>query len=329
MLLDHIGDRKVLFFGGKGGVGKTTTAAATALMLAEHGKKVLLVSTDPAHNLGHLFGVTIGDELTPLTPTLTAVEIDPQATTQAHLDAVGHTMRRMMPDHLHKEVTKHLQLAEQSPGTHEAAILERIAHLVAEQLDAVDHLIVDTAPSGHTARLMALPELMAAWTEGLLERRNKSDKLSAAMRGLGGGDSRSAGVVGGGALDPIDRRNQELRSILLRRRELFAHLRGVLGDQQQTSFVLVLAAERMPVLETVELHEQLTATGMNVGAFVINRRSPTDQGEFLAARHDIEDGFVAQLSAAVTQVPIVQVPLLPGDVTGVQGLAGIVPYLAA
>lgn len=112
----------IMFFGGKGGVGKTTLATATALSLSQD-HNVLLVSTDPAHNLGHIFDATLSDASSHLTPSLSAIELDPARATEEHLTTVGASMRRFMPEHLHGEVTKHLDLARQSPGTQEAALL--------------------------------------------------------------------------------------------------------------------------------------------------------------------------------------------------------------
>ena len=120
----------VMFFGGKGGVGKTTVSAATAVRLAEAGKRVLLVSTDPAHNLGHIWDAQLSDAPTPLEPNLHVVELDPAATTERHLAEVERSMRAMMPERMHPEIRRHLDLSRNSPGMHEAAMLEAVAELV-------------------------------------------------------------------------------------------------------------------------------------------------------------------------------------------------------
>ncbi|WP_087484791.1 ArsA family ATPase [Brachybacterium massiliense] len=323
MLLSLAVERRVLFLGGKGGVGKTTVASALALAASRQGRRALVVSTDPAHNLGHLWGRRIGDRPTRLAENLQGLEIDPDATTDRHLADVGRTLKRLMPGSLAGEVDKHMDLSRCSPGTHEAAVLERITELVEEGMREHDLVVFDTAPSGHTARLMALPEVMTAWTDGLLRRREKSQKLGAAMRGLETGRERDRGqtLLGSTApRDPLEERDEEIRSILLRRRDRLASLREVLTDPALSSFAIVLAAERLPVLETIELHEELTRTGVDVGALVVNKRSPAGRGEFLERRRAMEEEHLASLRTALPRVPLQQIPLGEQDVVGAAAL---------
>jgi len=327
MLLRLAAERRVLFLGGKGGVGKTTVASALALAAARDGRRTLVVSTDPAHNLGHLWGQRIGDRRTPLGDgtggRLMGVEIDPDATTDRHLKDVAHTLKRLMPENLSGEVDKHMDLSRRSPGTHEAAVLERMTELVETGREDFDLVVFDTAPSGHTARLMALPEVMTAWTDGLLSRREKSARLGAAMRGLDGdrgrdwGRDRGRELLGSAApRDPIEERDEEIRSILLRRRDRLAGLREVLTDASLASFAIVLAAERLPLLETIELHQELTRTGVDVGALVVNKRSPAGRGEFLERRRALEEEHLATFRDALPRVPLQEVPLGEEDVVG-------------
>ncbi|MDZ5078229.1 ArsA family ATPase [Nesterenkonia sp. HG001] len=327
MLLDLARDRRVLFVGGKGGVGKTAVASAVGLHRAQRGARVLVVSTDPAHNLGHLWARPVGDRIltlwqddsgpaAPRRACLSGVEIDPDATTSAHLEEVGATLRSMMPDHLQGEVDKHLQLAARSPGTHEAAVLERIATLLqehgGEDDDAFDLIVFDTAPSGHTARLMALPEIMTAWTSALLDRRTRAERFGAAVRALDADDAPD-----GSSQAARDRR---IRQVLTRRQARFEAMRQVLTDAERCSFVIVLTAERLPVLESVELHAQLVDTGVDVGGFVVNRLSPHDAGDFLARRRDQEEGHLAELSRLVPGARLDTLPLLGGDLVGQEAL---------
>ena len=331
MLLDLAARRRVLFVGGKGGVGKTTVASAVAVARARAGARVLLISTDPAHNLGHLFGMPIGDGFTQIAPSLEACELDPEQTMDTHLAAAERTMRRLMPDHLGGEVTKHLKLARQAPGAAEAAVLERLADVVEGASQIYDLVVIDTAPSGHTVRLLSLPEVVNAWTAGLLDRQDTSQRFADAMTNL---DRRRGRNDAGAEVVPRRQgrasrsdRDTEIRDILLRRQARFTHLRQVITDHEHTAFVVVLAAERLPVLETLELEQDLTRVGAQVDALVINKRSPRDRGEFLAARHRNEEEHVAVLSNALPRIELTQIPLLPHDVSGVAGLDPLIDLL--
>ncbi len=326
MLLELAAQRQVLFVGGKGGVGKTAVASAVALAQARAGRCVLVVSTDPAHNLGHLWQRAVGDRTVPLAPSLDGLEIDPARTTDEHLRSVGHTLRRLMPEHLSREVDKHLALARDAPGTHEAAVLERVAQV----LETTDHdlVVLDTAPSGHTARLMTLPETMSVWTEGLLRRQDRSARFGAALRGLDD-DGGAADIVGTGRRrDRRADRDQEIREILLRRRARFARLRDLLTDDTRTAFVIVLAAERLPALETIELYGRLLRTGVEVGALVVNKRSPADRGDFLAQRRAQEEVHLDTVRGALPHVPLIELPLLAEDIVGEHALTHFAETIA-
>lgn len=334
LLLDIVAGREVLFVGGKGGVGKTSVASALALAAARRGRRTLVVSTDPAHNLGHLWDRPVGDQIVPLAERLDGVEIDPARTTEEHLAAVGATMRQLMPEHLTGEIDKHLALARDAPGTHEAAVLERVAETLEEAEGRYDLVVFDTAPSGHTSRLMSLPETMSAWTEGLLRRQEKSQKFGAALRGLGG-DRDDPGVTILGDDDrerPGDRRarrDHEIRRVLERRRTRFERLRTLLRDAERTAFLIVLMAERLPVLETLELHAQLERTGVDVAGLVVNKRSPDDAGGFLHARREQEERHLVELRRELPEVPVVQLPLLGADIVGADAVADFADVLGS
>ncbi|MCT2007490.1 ArsA family ATPase [Micrococcus lylae] len=311
----HLASREVVFFGGKGGVGKTTVASAAAAALAVAGRRVLVVSTDPAHNLGHLWDTQVGDSETELLATegggaVVGLEVDPDVVAARHLDAVKDTVRGLMPEHLHREVDRYFRLAAASPGTHEAALLERISRIALEARERFDVVVFDTAPTGHTARLLELPTLMGAWADGLLARRDRTERFADAMRGLDG----RRGLEGPRTAQ--ERRDLRIREVLTERRRIFADMEALLTDGRRCAFVPVLTAERMPVLETVQLCRRLAEDRIAVAALVVNRRSPEDVGEVLAARARAEDGHVADLVRQVPHVPLVQVPWVDGEPTG-------------
>lgn len=318
LLTDH--RRRLLFVGGKGGVGKTSLASAIALARARQGGRVLVVSTDPAHNLGHLWEREVGDEPVRLTTTaegvLDGMEIDPERTIERHLAAVEQTMVRLLPERQHAQAREHLARARHAPGSHESAVLERIAEAAELGEREYDLVVFDTAPSGHTLRLLALPGQLAGWTETLLRNRDRSERFSAAMRGLTG------------KADAVSSSEAELRRTLQRRRERFSRLQEAITDADSCAFVVVFTAEALPVAETLEVVEALRAMHVHVAALIANRRSPSDAGELLRARREVEDRHLAGVHSAVPGTPVVEVPLIAGELTGAQALGRLAHLLS-
>lgn len=322
-LIEYLAPRRVLFVGGKGGVGKTSISSAIALSRAREGAKVLLVSTDPAHNLGHLWGVSIGDDTTRLVTDeesgghLDAVEIDPQRTVDRHLAAVGDTMRRLLPERMQRHAKRHLELAREAPGSHEAAILERVADMVELGLLAYDLLVFDTAPSGHTLRLMALPSQLGTWTETLLANRDRSDRFAAALQGLT--QARDE--------DPQRSEDALLRQVLLRRRHRFELLQRTVTDAEGTGFLVVCLAEPMPVAESIEIAASLRRLEIPLLGFIVNRRSPEGAGELLAQRRIAEEMHLAVLREAMPDIPLFEVPLLGSATSGADAASAVAAAL--
>ena len=318
MLLDLARSRQILFFGGKGGVGKTTVSAATALALANEDRRVLLVSTDPAHNLGHLFNREIGPRPVRLAPDLDGLELDPEATVHEHMSEVSGALHSLMPVQMHGEIDKHIALSKDAPGMQEAAILEKMAEIVEQGRKDYEHVIFDTAPSGHTARLMALPEMMTAWTEGLIQRRERADRFAEFVRGLGSDSALAEDIVG--EKNPAAEKESRIRSVLNRRRLKFVQLRDALADPELTSFVIVLVAERLPVLETIELRDQLRKAGLAIDCLVVNKRLPAGAGEFLEERRAQQEIHLQSLGEALPEIPREHLDLVAQDIAGLAAL---------
>lgn len=321
MLLSDLRQCQVLVVGGKGGVGKTTVASALALAAAVEGDRVLLVSTDPAHNLGQLWGRSLSDTPTrlfspPGAGSVDGVEIDVQLTVDRHLAAVGETMQQLLPERMHAQAGRHLDLAREAPGSHESAVLERVADAVQFGRESYDLTVFDTAPTGHTLRLLSLPEQLGGWAESLLANRNRSENFASAMRGLVSAqesakeEARAAATAG-------------LKRTLARRRERFGELHGVLTDRNATRVVLVTIPEAIPARETLDLAEGLGKLGIATGALVVNRRSLEGDKSLSVARSTREEAHVAFLASALVGVPNVEIPIYSGDLIGVDALGAV------
>ena len=324
--MDKLFDRRIIFVGGKGGVGKTTIAGGLGLMAAESGRTTLLVSTDPAHSLGDVFDTRIGNEETSLGPNLSGLEIDPEAEAESHIATVKMSMKSLVAPKMYKEVDRQLELARHSPGTMEAALLERMADLMAEARSRFDLLIFDTAPSGHTIRLLSLPEVLGAWSDGMLGHQDRSRKLGELLKVFGRDHSKEDefGMIGGSKEEPDDSRDGRIRDILLTRRRKFHRARELLTDPAVTAFLLVLTAERLPILETEKTLDLLKKFNVPVAGMIVNRLLPPDaDGDFLRERRLQEDEYRNEIDETFSGLQRIYLHLLPHDVHGVETLREI------
>ena len=322
----------ILFVGGKGGVGKSTTAASLAVHLADSGEKILLVSTDPAHSLGDLFETSVGDRKREIVPGLHALEIDPGQEVEKYLARVKSTMRHYVQPAMYSEIERQIELTRHSPGAEEAALMDRVTTLMQEGATSHDRIIFDTAPTGHTLRLLALPEIMAAWTTGLLKSRERSDSLGKAVDRLRGREQASGDELAW--FDDVkeevtDERTQKIQEVLLERQRRFSKARRLLLDPDITAFILVLIPEKLPILESEKTHAVLRQHKIPVAGLVVNRTLPENQvlGEFLESRRSQEAEYLEQIERVFSKLPRVRIPLLSRDVQGINALREIAQHL--
>jgi arsenite/tail-anchored protein-transporting ATPase len=278
-----------LFFTGKGGVGKTSIACATAVRLAEGGKRVLLVSTDPASNVGQVFGVAIGNRITPVddVPGLSALEIDPQAAAQAYRDRIVGPVRGVLPDDEVKGIEEQLSGA----CTTEIAAFDEFTALLTDASLAADHdhIVFDTAPTGHTIRLLQLP---GAWS-GFLE--------------AGKGDASCLGPLAG-----LEKQRAQYKAAV-----------DALADARRTRLVLVARAQQATLREAARTQEELAAVGLTRQYLVINGILPageTDDDPLAAAIFRREQAALAAIPEALDVLPRDEIALKPFNVIGLAAL---------
>lgn len=278
-----------LFFTGKGGVGKTSIACASALKLAEQGRSVLLVSTDPASNIAQVFEQDIGAQITPLKvhPSLYGLEIDPHIATEHYRQRIIAPVRdSLSPAELQ-------QLTEQLSGacTTEIAAFDEFTSLLCDQeiRARFDHIIFDTAPTGHTIRLLQLP---AAW----------SDFITA--------DKGSASCLG--PLAGLEKQAQQYR-----------HVVNTLCDPLQTRMVLVARPQKTSLQEAARTHHELEALGIRQHYLIVNACMPkaeADKDELAKAIYLREQKQLANISALTISDNVLQVPLQACNMVGPKNL---------
>lgn len=324
--------RKLVWVGGKGGVGKTTIAAGLAMLAAERGQRCLVVSTDPAHSLGDVFERDLDDAPQRILPNLDAMEIDPDIEVEAHLARVTEQMRRFAAPEMMRQLQRQMLLSRHSPGIQEAALLERIARLITDVDSAYELIIFDTAPTGHTLRLLTLPEAMAAWTDGLLSQNRKSRQLAGVLKHLTPEaakdlDSPFAEPAEAATAD-LDDRTKDIGRTLLDRKRLFIQARRRIADPACSGFVFVLTPERLPLVETVRAMATLEDAKVPVAVALVNRVIPENaDGDFLQRRRQQETKWLAAIDEQLGHLPRPRIPWLDADVEGVAGLDAIVIHL--
>lgn len=318
-------NRRLLWVGGKGGVGKTSVSAALGMLAARRGKRVLVASTDPAHSLGDVFDRELGDQPTRILPGLDAMEIDPDIEVEAHLARVTSQMRRFAVPRMMDELERQMRLSRQSPGTQEAALLERISRMITDDSAPYDLIIFDTAPTGHTLRLLSLPEAMSAWTEGLLSHNRKSEELGKVLKHLTPRKDQDIDSPFAEESSPskeaLDERSRDVAETLLARRRLFYQARRRITDAEHSAFLFVLTAERLPILETRRAVASLEDAGIPVAGTLVNRVLPAlAGGEFLAARREQEADYLERIDRELAAWPRPRLPWLSSDIQGLEML---------
>lgn len=278
-----------LFFTGKGGVGKTSLACATAVRLAGEGKRVLLVSTDPASNVAQVFRTIVGNSITPIQEVagLDALEIDPQAAARHYRERIVGPVRGILP----AEVVKGIEEQLSGACTTEIAAFDEFTGLLTDAAlrQEYDHIVFDTAPTGHTIRLLQLP---GAWNTFLEQ---------------GKGDASCLGPLAG-----LEKHRAQYRAAV-----------DALADTNLTRLVLVARAQLSSLREVARTHAELAAIGLTRQYLVINGILPLAGAEcdpLAVAIFRREQAALAQLPPALKALPTDEIALKPFNLVGVPAL---------
>jgi arsenite-transporting ATPase len=285
-------ETRYIFYTGKGGVGKTSVACATAIKLADAGKRVLLVSTDPASNLDDVLQTRLGQEPTPIiaVPGLDALNLDPEEATRAYREQVVGSYRDILPDDAIRSIEEQLSGA----CTVEIATFDQFTRLLSDssRTEAYSQIIFDTAPTGHTLRLLTLPR---AWS-GFL----------------------GANVNGASCIGPL--------AGLTENRARYEHVIAALSNTELTTLVLVTKPEATALLEALRASRELSELGLNNQQLVVNWALQTDGSDPVAAAFQKQQKLtLEQMPDALKKLPRTELPLLAVSLVGIDSLR----YLAA
>lgn len=289
---------KIVFFGGKGGVGKTSCASSYAVSKANNGNKVLLISTDPAHSTADIFQQKIGSKIVKIRENLDGLEIDAQKESDTYLKNIKGNLTNVVSPVIVDEINRQLDAASVSPGTHEAALFDKMIEIINESSKDYDYIVFDTAPTGHTIRLLTLPELLGSWIGTLLKKRRKALRY----REMARGDK------------PSDLNNDPIVKILSKRMENMERARKIMIDQKALSFIFVLNAERLPIEETKKAVSALEKYDIPIPALVVNRimpENPTD--DFWKKKKIQEKNYLKDIEKAFGGKTLIKIPLLSED----------------
>jgi len=279
---------KFIFFTGKGGVGKTSLACASALNLADNGKKILLVSTDPASNVGQVFKTKLGNQITSINDVsgLDAIEINPEEAAAQYRERIVGPMRGVLPEKTLKSIEEQLSGA----CTTEIAAFDEFTGLLTDNnlISRYDHVVFDTAPTGHTIRLLKLP---GAWT-GFLE--------------AGTGDASCLGPLAG----------------LQKQRERYAAAVDRLGDSDLTRLILVARPLQSAMAELARTSSELAGIGINNQQLAINGLMPEDNSSdpLAYALNRKDQAAVTTMAPELANLPRKMFPLRSENLVGLDAL---------
>jgi arsenite-transporting ATPase len=277
------GHRRTVFFAGKGGVGKTVASCITAVWLARQGHKTLLLTTDPAAHLGDVLGVPVGAEITAVSglENLWAATIDPKAAAETYKKRILDDARqRGRPESAIQVMAEELD----SPCTEEMAAFDKFIEYASQE--GWQAVVFDTAPTGHTLRLLELP---MDWSKQL------DVKIFASV------DTTAADDVA---------------------KQRFGKVIEMMRDPEQSAFAFVMYPEETPILEALRAAKQLETVGIQPGLVIANMVIPPEQADtpFTRARRNMQEKYLADITERF-HVPVAQIPLLPREIKGLEMLA--------
>jgi arsenite-transporting ATPase len=290
---------RIILYTGKGGVGKTSIAAATAVKSAENGMKTLVVSTDPAHSLGDSFDIKLSNEPVEIRKNLWAQEIDAIHEVEEGWGKVQKYFTELFTAKAVKDITT--QELTVFPGMEDLLSLLRILRYYKE--GRFDVIIIDCAPTGETLALLSFPEMLRWWMEKLFPIKKKVIKVAGPVAE----SILKIPMPSGQVLDEIDNMYYQLDE-----------MKKVFSDREITSIRIVVNPEKMVIKEAQRSFTYLNIYDFNVDAVIVNRVFPEDiKDDYFKLWKDIQSKYKEDIIESFTPIPIYYAPLFETEVVGV------------
>jgi arsenite-transporting ATPase len=296
---------KFILSGGKGGVGKTSCAGAMAVLSAKHGFRTLVLSTDPAHSLSDSFNQDLsGGEIIPIEgfDRLWGMEINTEKGMEDFQKVIGEGAAgpdAAMASNIMGDLT-----GMNPPGSDEAMAFGKILEFLEDS--SYDRVIFDTAPTGHTLKLLELPDLLDSWLGKLLTLRQRMSSMFSAFKGMFGAGS-----------DLED----DSWKVLQETKDKIRAARIELSDPDTTQFVVVMIPEAMAVFETQRLLTSLGSWHIPASHIVINQLVPPNPDcKFCTKRYEMQRNNLQDIRELYEDMDITEVPLFDGEIRGIEGL---------
>jgi len=294
---------KLILFGGKGGVGKTTCACAAALYLAEN-FKTLLFSTDPAHSIADSLGVNIGDRITEVKGirNLSALEVNAEKALSKFKTEHENQIKRIVETGTNLDAEDiDSVFALPIPGMDEVMGFKTMADLVDEA--KFDKCIVDTAPTGHALRLLTSPRLLDDWVKVMAKMRWKYRYVVETFAGKYNPD--------------------ESDDFLLTLKKAVKRIEGLLRDRSRCEFIAVTIPEDMAILETERLISRLAKYGIKVGQLIINSVLQSDGCEYCRKKRREQDKYISRIRTKFKGLRTTIIASQPREIKGTEALANL------
>ncbi|WP_433944754.1 ArsA family ATPase [Paenibacillus sp. SN-8-1] len=290
---------RIIIYTGKGGVGKTSIAAATAVKLAQQGKRTLILSTDAAHSLADSLAVSIGPDPVQISENLWGQEVNSLRETENNWGAVQGWISAMLDKAQLKDITTEEMLV--FPGMEELFSLLQIKKHA--QSGEYDVLVVDCAPTGETLRLLSYPNVLNWWLEKIFPYERKLVKFVRPVAKL----VNHVELPSDHVLDSIERFARDL-----------GDMQRIVLDPETTSVRIVLNPEKIVLAEAKRSFTYLNLFGFNTDAVIVNRILPDEAGEgFLADWRNLQKKYEEEIVMNFQPLPILKAPMMRQEVVGI------------